>query len=93
MSTSATNDTGHVDVVCTDPECIGCMFCAGGLWACATCGGAEGSMPSTCPGSPMKLGQFGDVYAGELDFRDGTWVEGVASRFCPKGIQEAAQTA
>ncbi|MEU4332356.1 hypothetical protein [Nonomuraea dietziae] len=78
--------TGHVDVKCTNRECNGCMFCDGGLWGCTICGGLEGSMPSTCPGQRMTADQSDAVYGGRLDFRDGQWVEGVASRFCPKGL-------
>jgi hypothetical protein len=80
------DDTGHIDVECTNPECNGCMFCDGGLWACTVCGGLEGGMPSTCPGKAMTGEQNKAVYAGQLDYRDGQWVKGVASRFCPKGL-------
>jgi hypothetical protein len=76
------NETGHVDVKCTDPECNGCMFCDGGLWACTVCGGLEGAMPSTCPGAQMDADTTDAVYAGQKDFRDGAWVD-ECSRFSP----------
>ena len=84
------DNTGHIDAKCSG-DCDGCMFCNGGLWACTVCGGLEGGMPSTCPGESMTAEQSDAVYAGDLDFRDGKWVEGVASRFCPKGIFGEAQ--
>lgn len=80
------NETGHVDVECLDPECDGCMFCDGGLWACKVCSGFEGAMPTKCPGQRMTAEQSSAVYAGRLDYRDNGWVEGVASRFCPTGL-------
>lgn len=83
-----TSDTGHVDVKCTDPECYGCNFCAGGLWACAVCGGFEGSMPSTCPGARMDEFAASAVYAGLRDFRDGAWVEFAVSRFAPMSVAQ-----
>lgn len=79
------DDTGHVDLVCTCYR-TGCMFCDGGLWACTICCGLEGSMPSTCPGQRMTHEQTRAVYAGTLDYRNGQWTEGVPSRFCPKGL-------
>lgn len=84
------DDTGHIDVTC---ECsrTGCMFCDGGLWACTVCGGLEGGMPSTCPGEHMTPEQSKAVYAGLLDFRDGRWFEGMASRFSPTGLWGATK--
>lgn len=91
MSTmkAQTDETGHIDVTCTNPDCYGCAFCAGGLWACTVCGGLEGSMPSTCPGESMTAEQSDAVYAGRLDYRDGAWSE-IASRFCPTGLSGRA---
>lgn len=50
---------------CDDPAC---KICEGGLALCTVCGGAEGSMPSECPGTRMTDNQEVDVYSGILDF-------------------------
>ena len=72
----------HVEVVCKGCE-RGCMFCEGGLWACDTCGGLEGAMPTQCPGRAMSMTLVDDVYAGRLDFRRGAWQPGLASIHSP----------
>lgn len=64
----------HVWQVCK-PECSGCKFCNGGLALCTVCRGAEGSLPSECPGTEMTREQEEDVYTGKLDFCNGAWVE------------------
>lgn len=44
----------------------------GGLGICKVCGLAEGSLTTECPGEPS--GEKGeDVYAGKLDYVDGSW--------------------
>lgn len=60
-----------------------CMICDGGLALCKVCGGIEGALPSECPGTKMTSIQIEHVYAGDIDFRNGAWIEGV-SRNCPK---------
>lgn len=53
-----------------------CWYCGGGLAWCATCGGAEGSLPTDCPGEEMSEATEDRVYAGAIDYRDGRgWVE------------------
>ena len=39
-----------------------------GLSHCLVCGGAEGSLPTLCPGRKMTAAQHDGVYARELDF-------------------------
>jgi hypothetical protein len=81
------DDTTHTDFVCNG-ECdrpYGCMFCAGGLWGCSVCMGLEGSMPSECPGTKMSYERAQEVYLGEIDFRNGQWVN-EPSPFSTKGI-------
>jgi hypothetical protein len=51
-----------------------CPYCDGGLAYCTVCHGAEGSLPTSCPGRPMSQEVQDDVYACRLDFRDGAWV-------------------
>ena len=74
----------HQTITCTDPDCPGCMFCAGGLWGCQVCGGLEGGMPTQCPGRAMTPAEVDDVYAGRRDYRLGTWTA-VPSVHCPAG--------
>lgn len=50
-----------------------CPICEGGLSLCEICGGAEGSMPTECPGVKMTHAQSDAVYAGTLDYRSGSW--------------------
>lgn len=44
-----------------------------GLACCVLCGGAEGSLPTECPGVVMTSEQHDEVYGGRLDYRDGAW--------------------
>ena len=45
-----------------------------GLTHCKTCGGAEGSLATECPGYRMTESEEDSVYAGKIDFLDGRWV-------------------
>jgi hypothetical protein len=69
----------HVFYKCsgTDDWCVEgqCQWCEGGLAYCPTCGGAEGSLPTECPGGEMDLVTQDRVAKGEVDFVNGTWVE------------------
>lgn len=82
---STSDHGGHTDVTCNCHQ-TGCQFCDGGLWACETCGGLEGSMPTKCPGQQMTAQQSDAVYRGLIDYRDNGWVAGVPSRHCPTGL-------
>ena len=46
-----------------------------GLAHCKVCGGAEGSLPTDCPGQRMTEKQEDSVMFGSLDFLNGQWVE------------------
>ncbi|WP_156799808.1 hypothetical protein [Novosphingobium resinovorum] len=59
---------GHHRARCTRKECLGCHLCHGALFVCTRCGGAEGSLPTDCPGERMTEQQHDDVYAGHIDF-------------------------
>jgi hypothetical protein len=59
---------GHNWARCTDRECVGCVFCNGGLASCTVCGGGEGTLPTDCPGERMTATQQDAVYAGSLDY-------------------------
>lgn len=52
-----------------------CMFCDGGLFACEACGSFEGATTSSCPGVRMTPEREDEVYRGEIDFRNGRWVQ------------------
>lgn len=44
-----------------------------GLAKCTVCKGAEGSLPSTCPGRPMSYDERELVFTGKLDYFRGKW--------------------
>ncbi len=44
-----------------------------GLSWCPVCRGAEGSLPTECPGTRMHPLEEQRVYSGHLDFRGGKW--------------------
>ena len=56
---------------CDEPHC---NYCLGGLAYCTVCKGAEGTLPTECPGAYMTARQEADVYAARLDFVQGDWV-------------------
>lgn len=67
---------GHKWKHCTSEDCRGCALCHGGLSVCSTCRGAEGSLPTDCPGEPMHEIIQEEVYAARLDYRRGEgWVQ------------------
>jgi hypothetical protein len=57
----------HVRRHC-DHDCGGCVLCSGALFSCATCGGAEASLPTDCPGARVQLVLLDEVQAGRLDY-------------------------
>jgi hypothetical protein len=63
-----------VDVPCYCPEDDRCVVCEGGLADCSVCGGAESSLPADCPGKRMSDGTIALIAAGELDYKDGEWI-------------------
>lgn len=54
---------------CNPSTCNGCMFCHGGLGACRTCGGFEGSLPTDCPQYRCTAETLDKIYAGRVDYR------------------------
>lgn len=68
--------TDHVQYICP-PDCSNphCQFCMGGLFACKVCGSFEGATTNDCPGVQLTMEQAEAVYAGEIDFRDGHWID------------------
>ena len=69
----------HQYLTSTDCKCNqrpGCWLCDGGLAICKVCGLYEGSLTTECPGYECYKEKADKVYAGEIDFRNGEWVEG-----------------
>ena len=64
---------GHKKQRCSS-ECGDCNVCI--LYLCETCGGAEASLPSECPGRRMSAMEEELVQAKLLDFKSGGWVPG-----------------
>ena len=65
---------GHVRATCNPPcdEMKGCNAC--NLYICRVCGGAEGTLPTECPGTKMLEEHAQLVYTSTLDFRGGQWM-------------------
>lgn len=55
-------------------ECIGCQWCAGGLEMCRLCGAFEGATTTHCPQVQVGADTWDKVYAGQLDYRFGRWI-------------------
>jgi hypothetical protein len=62
--------SGHQWHRCTRERCI---ICEGGLGCCTVCGGAEGSLPTECPGELMPPHVQDAVYDEQIDFSRGRW--------------------
>lgn len=53
---------------------LDCQSCV--LAVCVVCGGAEGSLPTACPGERMQGVVEEAVYAGTVDYVNGQgWIE------------------
>ena len=59
-----------------------CNYCQGGLASCTVCKGAEGYLPTDCPGHSMTAEEQDAVYSGHKDFRDGKGWICKATRSC-----------
>lgn len=69
-----------------------CQFCEGGLFACVNCDSFEGATTTECPNVKMTAKQREEVYAGNLDFKNGQWVNEASSHspadYTPERITE-----
>lgn len=74
-----------------NPYVMYCNICDGGLSHCVTCGGAEGSMPTHCPGERMPQEVSDAVYGGLCDYdaRLG-WVQW--SNTSPEAVEKARRS-
>lgn len=57
---------------------------------CKVCNGAEGSLTSDCPQRRMTADEQDAVYAGDLDFKDGAWVQPTATYGSGSGKAKAS---
>ena len=64
--------TKHTPYECDD-KCTGCCYCDGGLILCTTCGGAEGSLTTHCPGEDVPEERLDLVFEGKLDHVNRKW--------------------
>lgn len=55
-------------------DCDGCYLCNGDLFACETCGGAEASLPTECPGTMMDSIMCDMVQRSRVDYKRGRWI-------------------
>jgi hypothetical protein len=62
-------------------EMPNCPICDGGLTRCTICGGAEGSLPTECPGTSMSPEIEQLVYSGKLDFKDNSWQNTIVHQY------------
>lgn len=79
----------HTLYKCPD-SCEGCHICDGGLALCTVCKGAEGSLPTECPGYAMDGSTQEAVYAGDLDYQGGKWVSPIVCGHCEKAFTREA---
>ncbi len=78
---------------CHDPEKSGkdadltCPVCIGGLAVCSVCQLYEGSLTTHC--SRVKAFRNADrIYRGDLDYRDGFWIDGLCSIYSPMFLSQ-----
>ncbi len=74
------NRRGHVFVEHMDGCEDGCTICGGGLALWGVCKGGEGALTTECPGYRLTEDRIDEVYAGVIDFRDGSWSWGKSNR-------------
>lgn len=54
-----------------------CSMCRGGLLLCTVCKSLGKEQPTECPGREMTSDECDQVYAGDLDYKNGIWVDGL----------------
>ena len=66
---------GHHRYRCNCEE-MSCPTCGGELYMCTRCGGAEGSLPTHCPGEQLSAVTLDKIFEGEIDYQVPMgWVE------------------
>lgn len=61
---------GHVNCTCGT-----CYTCRHELFTCSVCGASEGELPTDCPGVQMTTDQKEAIFQGDLNYKDGEWIE------------------
>ena len=51
-----------------------CPICDGGLAVCEVCNGAEGSLPSECPGRKLSACEEEEIMLRNIDYKNGKWI-------------------
>ena len=64
----------HIWVEHKNCDQIACPICEGGLSVCSVCGLTEGSLTTDCPGYTCWEEKNEEIYTGQIDFRNGKWV-------------------
>lgn len=59
-----------------------------GLMHCTVCSGAEGSLPTHCPGRKMTEEEKDAVFQGESNFKNGNWLNEHDEVYCHKCSSE-----
>jgi hypothetical protein len=68
---------------CDRDDCDGsCPFCT--LAVCKVCGLCEGALTTHCPGERVEEHRSKAVYAGKIDFVDGSWEDDRCSHHSPE---------
>lgn len=71
-----TEHTWHTEEDHSDPDdAMTCKTCRGDLAYCKVCLAAECELPTDCPGRVMSRLECEDVCRGNLDFRNGAWLD------------------
>lgn len=84
---SILSDSGHIVEEHTNCRRDFCQICEGGLFICTRCNLAEGALTTECPGSYQTADRADEVYKGNIDFRNGVWIEGI-SAFSPANFRQ-----
>ena len=67
-----------------------CDVCDGGLAICKVCGLVEGCLTTDCPGENVYAEKNETIYNGQIDYRNGQWVN-EPSPHSPLGIHLYAE--
>lgn len=70
---NAAKNSGHRQTLCTCGK-YGCSVCDGGLFICAVCNCAEGTLTTHCPGAQVPGKVQDSIFAGSLDYVNGRWL-------------------
>lgn len=75
LASKVPNARNHTLIKHTDCQVNNCIYCDGGLSYCTVCTGAEGSLPTECPGRKLTDDEESLVASGVKDYVNGKWVK------------------